>query len=110
MAVITQLLVPLLLVLLAMAVSSLQTTTPQQPPLAFTRKHCLMGSPALLAAAPSVRQQVEFRGFMDGYPRWVGRGLMRCQHTAWYAGSQPQQVRPYTCCHALCYVAAVFAS
>jgi hypothetical protein len=69
LAVITQLLVPLLLVLLAMAVSSLQTSTPQQPPLPFTRRHCLMGSPALLAAAPSVRQQVEFRGFMDGYPR-----------------------------------------
>ncbi|WIA08739.1 hypothetical protein OEZ85_008162 [Tetradesmus obliquus] len=84
LAVITQLLVPLLLVLLAMAVSSLQTTTPQQPPLPFTRKHCLMGSPALLAAAPSVRQQVEFRGFMDGYPR---SQIVDTQYTQLYRGS-----------------------
>jgi hypothetical protein len=69
LAVITQLLVPLLLVLLAMAVSSMQTSAPQQPALPLTRRHCLMASPALLAAAPSVRQQVEFRGFMDGYPK-----------------------------------------
>lgn len=69
LAVVTQLLVPLLLVLIAMSVSNLETSTPQQPPLAMTRERCLMGKPALLAAAPAVRQQVEFRGFMDGYPR-----------------------------------------
>lgn len=71
LAVITQLLVPLLLVLLAMMVSTLETSHHQQPPLEFSRQTCLFGSPALLAAAPAVRQQVEFRGLMDGYSRWA---------------------------------------
>lgn len=69
---ITQLLVPLLLVLLAMAVSTLQTQRHQQPPLQLSRGTCLMGRPALLAAAPGLRQQKEVQGLMDGYPRWVG--------------------------------------
>ena len=70
LAVVTQLLVPLLLVLLAMAVSTLETQRPQQPPLQLSRSSCLMGKPALLAAAPGLRRQQEVQGFMDGYPRW----------------------------------------
>lgn len=70
LAVITQLLVPLLLVLLAMAVSTLEMQRPQQPPLRLSRHTCLMGRPAVLAAAPGLRQQQEVQGFMDGYPRW----------------------------------------
>jgi len=67
--VVTQLVVPLLLVLLAMVVSTLETSHSEQPALLMTRQSCLMGRPALLAAAPAVRQQVEYRGFMDGYSR-----------------------------------------
>lgn len=66
---VTQLLVPLLLVLLAMAVSTLETQRPHQPALVLSRQACLMGRPALLAAAPGLRQQKEVQGFMDGYPR-----------------------------------------
>lgn len=69
LAVITQLLVPMLLVVLAMAVSTVETQRPQQPPLQLCRATCLMGRPALLAAAPGLRQQQEVQGFMDGYPR-----------------------------------------
>ncbi len=71
LAVITQLLVPLLLVLLAMVVSTFETQRPQQPPLQMSRRACLMDRPALLAAAPGLRQQQEVQGFMDGYPRWA---------------------------------------
>lgn len=71
LAVVTQLLVPLLLVLLAMAVSTLETQRPQQPPLQLTRPICLMGRPALFAAASGLRQKQEVQGFMDGYPRYV---------------------------------------
>jgi len=71
LAVITQLLVPLLLVVLAMAVSTLETQRTMQPPLQLSRTSCLMGKPALLAAAPGLRQQKEVQGFMDGYPRWA---------------------------------------
>jgi hypothetical protein len=69
LAVVTQLVVPLLLVLLAMVVSTLETSHSEQPALLMSRHSCLMGRPALLAAAPAVRQQVEYRGFMDGYSR-----------------------------------------
>jgi hypothetical protein len=71
LAVVTQLLVPLLLVLLAMAVSTLETQRPQQPPLQLSRSVCLMGRPALFAAASGLRQKQEVQGFMDGYPRCV---------------------------------------
>lgn len=71
LAVITQLLVPLLLVVLAMAVSTLETQRTMQPPLQLSRTTCLMDKPALLAAAPGLRQQKEVQGFMDGYPRWA---------------------------------------
>eukprot|EP00878_Enallax_costatus_P019215 GHUV01020268.1.p1 GENE.GHUV01020268.1~~GHUV01020268.1.p1 ORF type:complete len:1409 (+),score=442.81 GHUV01020268.1:441-4229(+) len=84
LAVITQLLVPMLLVLIAMAVSSLQTSHTQQPPLEMNRQRCLLGAPALLAAAPAVRQQVEFRGFMDGFPR---SDIKDTQYTQLYHGS-----------------------
>lgn len=69
LAVITQLLVPLLLVVLAMAVSTVDTQRPQQPPLQMSRHTCLIGRPALLAAAAGLRSQPEVQGFMDGYPR-----------------------------------------
>lgn len=72
LAVVTQLLVPLLLVALAMAVSTLETQRPQQPPLQLSRRTALMGRPALVAAAPGLRRQQEVQGFMDGYPRCVG--------------------------------------
>lgn len=54
-----------------MAVSTLDTQRPQQPPLQLSRHTCLMDRPALLAAAPGLRQKQEVQGFMDGYPRWV---------------------------------------
>lgn len=69
LAVITQLLVPLLLVVLAMAVSTVETQRVQQPPLQVSRATCLMDKTALLAAAPGLRQQQEVQGFMDGFPR-----------------------------------------
>lgn len=71
LAVVTQLLVPLLLVALAMAVSTLEMQRPQQPPLQLSRHTALMGRPALVAAAPGLRRQQEVQGFMDGYPRCV---------------------------------------
>lgn len=89
LAVITQLLVPLLLVLLAMVVSTLQTSQHQQPQLEMTRQTCLFGAPAMLAAAPAVRQQVEFRGFMDGYPRWVSSGYCVVVCAGWTARQCP---------------------
>ncbi len=75
LALVTQLVVPLLLVLLALSTSGLQAPARAQQPLHMSRDSCLMGAPALLSAGPSLREQPEFRGFLDGYPRFgEGRG------------------------------------
>ncbi|KAF8072728.1 Abca17 [Scenedesmus sp. PABB004] len=78
------LLVPLGLVAAAMGVASMQASTPAQPALPLTRGRCLGGTPALLAAAPAVRQQVEFRGLLDSYPR---SDLVDTRYTQLYRGS-----------------------
>ncbi len=69
LAVVTQLLVPLLLVYIALWVSDLSVRTESVPPLVIGRQSCLLGAPALLAATPKVRNGTEFEAFMDAYPR-----------------------------------------
>lgn len=55
LAVVTQLLIPLLLVYLALWVSDLTVRSPDEPALAVGRDNCLMGHRTLLGATPDVR-------------------------------------------------------
>lgn len=71
LAVITQLLVPFLLVYIALWFSHLQISAADEQPLVMTRNVCMRGRPAVLAASASVRgHQAQGLGdFLDAYPR-----------------------------------------
>lgn len=68
LAVLTQLLVPLLLVYIALWVSNLAVRSPEEVSLSVSRHICLRGQPVSLAATESVRNQTEYKGFINAYP------------------------------------------